>query len=55
MLSNENAKILSEAAPALNKWGGQEEFLRTTPIFYESHAHLEKEEPLQGFYHAKSN
>ena len=34
-----------EAAPALKKWGGQEKFFRTTPIFHESHAHLEKEEP----------
>ena len=36
----------AEAAPALKKWGGQEKFFRTTPIFHESHAHLEKEEPL---------
>ena len=42
---NENGRD-SEAAPALKKWGGQENFLRTTPIFHESHAHLEKEEPL---------
>ena len=47
--------LYTEAAPALKKWGGQEKFFSTPPIFYESHAHLVKEEPLYCFYKKFTN